>query len=306
MTAKVILNPFSGRGAALKRLDEAKAALAAAGVSYELVLTERPSHAEQLAQEAVLQGYSPIIGAGGDGLLSEVLNGVAAAAGDDDWPPFGILPMGTANDLAANLGMPTDLMAAAQVIARGQVRQMDVGRVNGRIFHNNAGLGLESHISIIQNRFTWARGIFRYLSATLVGIMQNPQWHMHLQWDDGEYSGPVTLVSIGNAPRTGGIFYTVPHANPFDGKLTFVYGHIATRRQILRVLPKTMKPDAGSYVEHPAVHEAHTSWLKVRAEPATPMHADGEIVSDAVQELYYEVLSQKLPILWGNQDSVLE
>jgi YegS/Rv2252/BmrU family lipid kinase len=297
MTAKVILNPFSGRGAALKQLDEAKAALAAAGVAYELVLTERPHHATELAQTAVSQGYSPIIAAGGDGLLNEVINGVAAAAGDDDWPTFGVLPMGTANDLVANLGLPTDLAGAAQVIGEGQVRRMDVGVVNGHVFLNNAGLGLESYISVIQNRLTWAKGIVRYLTATFMGIAQNPQWRMHLQWDGGEYNGDVTLVSIGNAPRTGGIFYTVPHADPFDGKLTFVYGHIATRLQILRTLPRTMKPDVGNYVEHPAVHEVHATWLNVRAETPTPMHAEGEIVSPAVQELSYEVLPAKLPIL---------
>jgi diacylglycerol kinase (ATP) len=299
MTAKVILNPFSGRGDALKRLDEMKAALTAAGVVYDLALTERPNHAIELAQQAVAQGYSPIVAAGGDGLLNEVINGVAMAAGEDGWPPFGVLPLGTANDLVANLGMSTSLTEAAQVIARGEVRRMDMGRVNGRIFLNNAGLGLESYISVIQNRLTWAKGIVRYLTATLMGIAQNPQWCMHLQWDDGEYNGPVTLVSIGNAPRTGGIFYTVPHADPFDGKLTFVYGHIATRLEILRTLPRTMKPDVGSYVEHPAVHEVHATWLKVRAESPTPMHADGEIVSEAVQELFYQVLPRKLPVLIG-------
>jgi diacylglycerol kinase (ATP) len=276
-----------------------KAALAAAGVVYDLALTERPNHAIELAQRAVAQGYSPIVAAGGDGLLNEVINGVAMAAGEDDWPPFGVLPLGTANDLVANLGMSTSLTEAAQVIARGEVRRMDMGRVNGRIFLNNAGLGLESYISVIQNRLTWAKGIVRYLTATLMGIAQNPQWCMHLQWDDGEYNGPVTLVSIGNAPRTGGIFYTVPHADPFDGKLTFVYGHIATRLEILRTLPRTMKPDVGSYVEHPAVHEVHATWLKVRAESPTPMHADGEIVSEAVQELFYQVLPRKLPVLIG-------
>jgi diacylglycerol kinase (ATP) len=299
MTAKVILNPFSGRGDALKRLDEMKAALTAAGVVYDLALTERPNHAIELAQQAVAQGYSPIVAAGGDGLLNEVINGVAMAAGEDGWPPFGVLPLGTANDLVANLGMSTSLTEAAQVIARGEVRRMDMGRVNGRVFLNNAGLGLESYISVIQNRLTWAKGIVRYLTATLMGIAQNPQWCMHLQWDDGEYNGPVTLVSIGNAPRTGGIFYTVPHADPFDGKLTFVYGHIATRLEILRTLPRTMKPDVGSYVEHPAVHEVHATWLKVRAESPTPMHADGEIVSEAVQELFYQVLPRKLPVLIG-------
>ncbi len=297
MTAKVILNPYSDRGNAFRRLTEAENALIAARVDYELVLTERPLHAITLAKEAVLQGFNPIIAAGGDGLLNEVVNGIAEAAGDGEWPTLGILPMGTANDLVANLGLPTDLNEAAQVIAKGKVRKMDVCVGNGRYFLNNAGLGLESHISTIQSRLTRVKGIVRYLTATLMGITQNPQWQMEMQWDDGEYNGPVTLVSIGNAPRTGGIFYTVPHADPFDGKLTFVYGYMGTRLEILRTLPRILKPAEGSYVEHSAVHEIHATWLKVRTTTPTPMHADGEIVSEAIHEVSYQILSQKLPIL---------
>jgi diacylglycerol kinase family enzyme len=118
-----------------------------------------------------------------------------------------------------------------------------------------------------------------------------------LQWDDGEYEGPVTLVSIGNSPRTGGIFYTVPAADAFDGRLTFVHGHIPNRRGILQVLPRTMRSGPDNYTSHPAVHQVHATWLRVQASPATPMHADGEILETAIEELSYQIWPARLPLL---------
>jgi diacylglycerol kinase (ATP) len=296
-TARVILNPFSGRGDAGRRKEQLIAALSDAEINYELIPTEGPRHAISLAREGVEQGFSPILAAGGDGLVNEVVNGIGQAASQRPWPTIGILPMGTANDLIDNLGLPTDLGEMANLIAAGKTHLLDVCQVNEHYFVNNGGLGLESFISVMQNQMTWARGTLRYLLATLRGIAHNPQWEMKLEWDSGSYEGPVTMISIGNAARTGEIFYTVPHADPFDGKLTFVYGHIPTRLKILQVLPKTMKPGEGNYTEHPAVFEIETEWLKVHSKSPTPMHADGEIVSFAVQDLTYRVLPACLPIL---------
>ena len=299
MTGTVILNPFSGRGAAGTRRQEITAALDQAGLDFEIVLTEAPRHATMLAQEAVKAGKSPIIAGGGDGLIGEVINGIGQAVGKGDWPVFGVLPLGTANDLIDNLKYPRDLMDAARRIASGIKVDLDICTVNEHYFLNNAGLGLESHVSILQNEMTWAKGDFRYILAALRGIMHNPQWDMRLEWDDGSYEGPVTLISIGNGARTGGVFYTVPHADLFDGKLTFVYGHVASRFEILKTFPALMKPEEGNYVEHPAIHEVDATWLKVKAEPPTPLHADGEILSEAITEIEFRILPGKLPFLFG-------
>ena len=297
MTAKVILNPYAGRWTALKRRDEARAALDAAGIQYDLVVTTSPGHGTDLAAQAVKDGFSPIISAGGDGSISEVVNGMAQAAGDGPLAPFGILPLGSANDLVDNLGLPKDLAAAARVIAAGQTRAMDLCQVNGRFFDNNSAIGLEPFITLIQQRIHRLHGVMRYLVATLRGVVANPQWVMHLEWQGGSYQGPVTLVTVGNCPRTGGLFYVTPHADPFDGLLTFVYGAIPTRLEILKVLPRLMKPGKGNYTEHPAIHEIHSPWLRVHAETPTPMHADGEIQSEAIQDLDFCVLPGRLLVL---------
>jgi YegS/Rv2252/BmrU family lipid kinase len=296
MPAKVILNPYSGRWKGGERQAEIEAALQAAGVEYDIDPTTGPGHASELARHALESGFTPILAAGGDGTVSEIINGMLTA-GLDELPPFGILPVGTANDLADNLGWDKDLAAAAKHIAAGKTRRLDVCEVNGRYFVNNAGLGLEPYISTIQNKMTRLRGIIRYLAATLKGVADNPQWDMELAWEGGGYRGPVTLVSVSNGPRTGGIFYTVPHADPFDGKLSFIHGHIPGRLRLLRALPMIFKPAAGNITEHPAVHEVHSPWLTAQCTPPTPAHADGEVFAKAHTDFNFRVHSGRLSIL---------
>ena len=299
MPAKVILNPYANRWTALERKPELEAALQQAGIDYELVVTERPRHGDELAEQAVLDGFSPIISAGGDGSINEVLNGIGRAAErtGQPWTPMGVMPLGSANDFVDNLGLPHDLPAAARVIVQGYTRHMDVGVSNGRYFDNNAAIGLEPFITLIQQGIQRLKGTPRYLVATLMGVQRNPQWHMRLEWDDGSYEGPTTLVTIGNNPRTGGIFYMTPHADPFDGRLTFVYGFMRTRLEILQLLPRTMKPGPGSYVEHPSIHEVHATWLKIRSVEPTPAHTDGEIFDEQAHDLEYSLLAARLPVL---------
>ena len=92
-----------------------------------------------------------------------------------------------------------------------------------------------------------------------------------------------------------------PHADPFDGLLTFVYGYMPTRGKILTLLPRTMKPGEGSYVEHPSIHEISSPWLKVHSVQPTPAHADGEVFSEQIHDLEYRVIPQCLPVLMSNK-----
>lgn len=299
MVAKVILNPYAGRWKALQRKDDIKASLRNAGIEYELVVTERPGHGIQLAKEAVQHGFAPIISAGGDGSINEVINGMILGSSANPVPALGVIPLGSANDLVDNLGLPKDLSQAIEVIASGITREIDVCQVNHRYFANNAAIGLEPYITLIQQRIHRLKGVLRYLAATIRGILDNPQWVMDIEWDGGDYSGPVTLVTVGNSPRTGGLFYMTPHAVPDDGLLTFVYGYMATRSQIFRLLPRTMKPDQGSYVEHPSIHEIDTKWLKVSSHQPTPAHADGEIFDTGITTLEYKIYPGYIKILTG-------
>jgi diacylglycerol kinase (ATP) len=299
MTAKVILNPYSNRWNSQARWPQAEAALKAAGVDFELVVSQHKGAIVGLAEQAARAGFSPIIAAGGDGTIGETINGMARAAGSMDRPlgPFGILPLGSANDLVVNLGLPTDLNAAAQVIAAGRTDLIDVCQCNDRYFVNNSAAGLEPYTTTKQEQIHWIKGMGRYLVAAVQGIMDKPEWHVTMEWDGGSYQGPLSLVSVGNTRLTGGVFFMTPHADPRDGKLTFTYGYRPTRLGLFQALPRAMKPAAGNLTELAGIHEVHASHLIIELDKPSPAHTDGELFLEPVRSLHYRIYPQRLQIL---------
>ena len=299
MKTKVLLNPYSNRWNSQKRWPEAESALHAAGVDFDLTVSERPDQLVDLAAEAVQQGFTTLIIAGGDGSIGEIING--ATRGWDETSPFkitlGVIPLGTANDLCVNVGIPLDLSAAVQVIAKGKTRGMDLGKCNERYFLNNSAAGLEPYVTTKQEKISWLTGIPRYLVAAIQGIMDGPSWNAKLEWDDGSYQGPLSLVSVGNGARTGGVFFMAPHADPFDGKLTFVHGYRITRMGLFQVLPSAMKPGKGNMVEMDGINEFHCTRLSIHLDKPSPAHTDGEIFDSWVTDLEYKIFPAAVQML---------
>ncbi len=298
MTAKVILNPYSNRWNAQKRWSSAEAALRAAGVDFELVVSDGPGHIKELARQAVAEGFSPIIAAGGDGTIGETVNGMVQACGNDrPLPPLGILPLGTANDFAYALHIPLDLNSAATVIAAGKIQNADMGKVNDVYFANNSGICIEPYVTVIQQKIGWIKGIARYLVAAVFAILDKPTWNAHVEWDAGSFDGPISLIYIGNGPRSGGVFFMAPHAELFDGKFTVVLAYRSTRLGMFTMMPKIMRAAEGSYVESAGVQEFTTSWIKIHLVNPSPAHTDGELFSTAITDLEYNIFPGRLPIL---------
>ena len=292
--AAVILNPYSNRWKAKERWPEAEAALRRAGVAFDFFESQKPGEAIDLAEQAARQGYSPIISAGGDGGTGEVLNGLYRANPEGVLGPLGVLPLGTANDLAHNIGLPLELEAAAQAIAAGKIRRFDLGQANDWVFHNNSDVGLGPLVTLWNIRMVRLKGVLRYLVAALRAIGSGPRWEARLQWDGGDYTGPLTLISVGNCPVTGGLFRMAPAADPQDGKLTFVYAFAASRLKMLSLLPRAIN---GSYVNDPAVHQHHTTYLTIDLSPGSLIQVDGELRAENLTRVEYRVLASRLDIL---------
>jgi diacylglycerol kinase (ATP) len=299
MSIKVILNPYSNRWNAQRRWGEADRALRAAGIQFDLSVSEHPDHLVDLAAGAVKIGFTTIVVVGGDGSIGEVVNG--ATRGWNEKSPFpvtlGLMPLGTANDLFDNLGMDRDLGKAAKAIANGRTRAIDLGKCNDRYFVNNSAFGLEPYVSTKQEKITWISGIPRYLVAAVQGIMDNPMWKAKLEWDGGSYEGPITLVSVGNGARTGGVFFMTPHADLFDGKLTFIYGYRKTRLGLFDALPRSMKQGRGNIAEMEWTHELECTWLNIHLDRSSPAHTDGELFDSWVTDLEYKIFPSAVNIL---------
>lgn len=132
----VLVNPAAGRDEAGDRTARLEAAFARVGLKARVQAME--PHALRTAIDGLIhEGYGTIVAAGGDGTVSAVAQHLVGRR-----VTLGVVPMGTLNHFARDLGLPIDLDGAVDVIARGAVRAVDVGEVNGRAFLNNASLGL--------------------------------------------------------------------------------------------------------------------------------------------------------------------
>jgi diacylglycerol kinase (ATP) len=298
MKVKVILNPYANRWGAQARLPEVEAALKAANLDYDLTITTESKNGTELAKTAVSEKYDAIIAAGGDGTISEVANGLITAVADNQSTlPLGILPIGSANDLAKMMGLPLDLTAAANLIATGHTQRFDAGRVqyDGKIhyFDNNSAIAMEPMITLEHEKIQRVSGEARYYLAILKGVIKLKAWQMSIQWDDGEYVGPTYLLSVCNGPRTGGMMIA-PGASMVDGFFDIVLAPEVPKRTVINVLLKLTK---GTHIDIDAITFTRTKTLKITSEPGTPLHADGEILSESAKEIAYDILPQKLTML---------
>ncbi len=299
----VVFNPAAHRGLAARQRPAVEAALAQAGLQAQWWVSTAAGQVRPLTAQAVREDPTrPVLIAGGDGTIGQALNGMADALGLDapTWPAVGFFPLGSANDLVSNVGLPRDLTAVAYMVARGRTRSMDVLEVNGVLFANNAGVGLEPYISMAEKRIQRVRGVLRYGLAAVQGVWDNPHWHMRLTWDDGQVEGMLSLVSVGNWPRTGGLFYPTPGADGFDGRLTFLYARAMSRPRLLRTLGYVLHP-SGRHVRAAGVAQHHATRLEVVCTPGAPLHADGEIQTTAGERFAFRVHPGRLRIFWPTE-----
>jgi YegS/Rv2252/BmrU family lipid kinase len=294
MHVHVILNPYANRWGAQRKIPLVKSALAEGGLRADVTVTEVPNEAVEAARRAALAGYDAVVAAGGDGTVSEVVNGLIQAAGDGPTRPLGVLPIGTGNDFSDMTGTPRALAGAVAVIAAGQTRQVDAARVNDRFFDNNCAVAMEPMVTIENVKIRRLSGNARYIAALVRALVKLKAWDMRIRWDEGEIAGPTLLLSVCNSPRTGGVFLMAPQALMDDGLLDFVYAPAMSKAQVLAILPRLFK---GSHIQHPLVQHGRTRRLLVESSPGTPVHADGEVISEASARVEYEILPQKITLL---------
>lgn len=293
MRVSVILNPYANRWGAKAQAGETAAAFRAAGVDCDLVVTEVPGQGTPLAEAAARDGYDAIIAAGGDGTINEVINGVIRAAGDRPTRPFGILPLGTANDFNLMAGLPNTIGECVRVIAAGRTRQIDAGQVNDRFFINNSAAAMEPMVTLENIKMTRLSGEIRYMVALVRALAKLKPWQMRLTWDSGGYEGPAYLLSVCNSPRTGG-FMMAPGAVMDDGLLDMVFAPQVSKGAVINILLKLMR---GEHIHHPAVTFCRVTAIDLTSVPGTPLHSDGEVFTESAESVSYRVLPGKVTLL---------
>jgi diacylglycerol kinase (ATP) len=276
----IIINPAArGAKARLRRLEK----IARGAV---IKTTSAPGDAEAQAERAVAQGYETIVAAGGDGTINEVVNGIGAAP-----VALGILPMGTVNVFALEMGIPFNLERAWRVIREHRVRAIDLANANGHLFVQMAGIGLDAQIVERNSRhIKQVLGPLSYLlTATQVAAEKPPRLRVSTE---GRSAVEGSFVLVGNGRFYGGPFTLFNEAQLQDGLLdVFVFksmNYLALIRYFRGAL-------FGSLSRFSDVHYFKARQLLVKADRVVPLEADGELAGHSPVE--FSVRRRKLRVL---------
>lgn len=269
----VILNP-AARGEKAGGLVERIEQLTAGAV---IRLTTGPAEARAMAAEAVAQGFTTVVAAGGDGTINEVVNGIAESD-----VALGLLPIGTMNVFAAEIGLPTNsLRKCWEIILAGHFRSVDLPCANGHYFVQLGGIGLDAQV-VQETSWDFRRdfGPLSYvISAAQIAGRRPPR--LVVEADGGEKQG--SFVLIGNGRFYGGPFVIFKNARIDDGLLDVLIFKNLGYLDIVRYLHGII---FGTHIHLPDVEYFQTRTATIRSEDDVPVEVDGELIG-------------KLPVRFG-------
>lgn len=267
--ALLLVNHHARKGQ--KDLSNAIAHLISLG--FNLVI-ESSQNCEQIP--AIIHRYADevdlVIVGGGDGTLNAAIEGLV-----DTRLPLGILPMGTANDLARTLGIPTALLAACEVIANGKLQAIDLGWVNGKHFFNVASLGLSVRITQKLSREVKQRwGVFAYAIAAIQTLYHSVPFAAEIEVDGQKTKVKTVQIAVGNGRYYGGGMTIAQDASIDDERLDLYSLEIDHWWQMIPLLPAMR---AGNHASWTWVRSLHGKEIEVKTRHAHPINTDGEITT---------------------------
>ena len=267
-----------------------------------MVFTERPWHATELAAQAVADGVTRVVVAGGDGAVCEAAEGLCLAGGGE----LAILPLGTGNDAARTLGVPMTLEEAARAAVDGAAKPVDLIRIGDHVVLNAIGVGLTGDINdravrLKEARIPLLKGILVYLAAALSALFKYRMQVVRLVTPEATYEGSMLILAVHGGPTTGGGFALTPAAVPDDGLLDACLveevGPIGRLVRLAAAMCGTLGARRGS-------HELQAPWLELHFEDALPAHLDGNSLTLEPPLARFEVLPGALKVVVPNTPQV--
>jgi diacylglycerol kinase (ATP) len=265
----IIANPFSGSGRGRAVAEEVQQRLVDRGASSRLAFGARKGDGRKMTSEAMVEGVPRVIACGGDGTVHEVAGTLAGSR-----VVMGIVPCGKGNDLARVLNIPKDVETAADVLLKGEVRRIDMGRVGDRYYCTVAMVGFDAEVarSINEDGMPFG-GTAAYVYGVLKTLLTYRSPQMRLFGDFGTVEGRIFLSAAGNTSTYGGGMRIAPSAVPDDGALDVCIVHHMPRWRVLLLFPRVYW---GTHAKLPVVEIQRTRSLRIECPTPMWVFGDGE------------------------------
>lgn len=239
------------------------------GHLVEVKLTGAAGDAAEQAEQAATRGVDVVVAVGGDGTVNEVVNGL-----DGFDVPLGIIPLGTANDFARQVGIPSDADHAMDVILQRKPKQFDTASLNGRRFLNvsTGGVGAEATAETPAS----AKETLGPLAYAVSGMRKLADFKPYtgtFTSDDFTFDGEFMMFAVGLTKSTGGGTMVTPMASATDGLLDLCIVEGMNRREFASV---ALMVKRGEHVGHPKVHYKQLRDVTIQAPEPLSVNVDGE------------------------------
>jgi YegS/Rv2252/BmrU family lipid kinase len=267
--ALAIVNPVAGNGAGGRIAARIAAEFRGQGMRVDVVRTPAPDEAARLAREGAADGYRVIIAAGGDGTANEVANGIAGSGA-----ALALYPIGSGNDFARALGYPRGRKDVPHFLRDARRRTIDIGELNGRIFVNSAGVGIDGHVA--QRIAATSRVVGKtagYLVGSLVGIATYRPQPMRVLVDGELRSGRFLAVVAANGTHFGSGMHVAPQALLDDGRLDVLLAGDLSRWSSLVALGKLYR---GTHVDGSMIVMMRARAVEIEVDRPLRAQLDGE------------------------------
>ncbi|HSX66842.1 diacylglycerol/lipid kinase family protein [Nocardioides sp.] len=297
MSFSFLVNPTSGGGSAADVVAPVARILRDAGAVVEVTRSPGPQQTDAIVGAAVERG-DVFVSAGGDGMLSSIAGAVARRGGT-----LGIIPAGRGNDFARMLALPKAPDALAEVLLRGVPTAIDLlslrlGDDDPRMVAGSVYSGVDAVAGEVVDKVRWMPRKLQYPYAAVHSLATYKPVRVRVAVDGEIHSFQAATVVVANSKYYGSGMKIAPSAEVDDGLLDVVVIEAASRRGLMRSLPKVYD---GSHVDHPEVHVLRGRSVTVYGNPPVPMGGDGEplgqLPASEQEAARIEIVPQALNVL---------
>ena len=289
----IIVNPASGGGRALSAEPLVAGYLASQSKSVQFVHSRSSENMRELAENGAAAGYRYVVALGGDGAFHHVVEGIRGTSAI-----AGFFPAGNGNDIARDLGIPTDAVDAAAAFCRSVPRAVDLVRVqffDGRITHfiGAGGMGLDAEAAHLANtRFKSWPGVTRYLAGALRTFFSEPAFQLVAELDGTRWTGRGIVAAVANSGSYGSGVRIAPDAKMDDGWLEVVLVEGVAWTRLVEAIPIVLTTGDVRFDE---LKRFRCRRAVLRADRAVKVHGDGELLGESPAE--FEILPAAIQVM---------
>ena len=286
----VVLNPASGGGGHTDIAGRVTELFAARGLAAEITLAGEGVSVPDVARTAAESGASAVVAAGGDGTVNAVASALVGGQ-----VPLGILPAGTLNHFAKDMGLPLGLEGAVGVIANGKVKVVDVGEVNGRIFLNNSSIGVYPRIVELRDHYR-EKGVGKWIAAawaSLAVLRRRPFLGVRIESPKGVIVQRTPFVFVGNNEYHMSGLQAGSRDSLTGGRLAVYVMKAEGRRRLIRVAWLVLRRGAEEIPELDFISVPEATVETQRRDLQVAL--DGEVVT-MQSPLEYKILQGALRV----------